>query len=254
MTARSPRPSLTRRLLARRRCVTLIIFTLTTAGSMTVLAARVALAADQPSPPQEDREQQARRLYAEGEAAFKAGQYAIALKAFEAGYAASPRSGFLLNMAHTERKLGELRKARALYKKFLLVDPTSRVRGEVTGVINELDSALADEDQAPGGKTAAEEEPAQKSAPTVLPKNGVTIVPPPAAPPTPADAPMLTTSREPSSPPDASAKGSPFYRRPWFWIAVGVAVAAGAGAALYASQRPGADPFHSSGSLGAIGP
>ena len=225
---------------------------------MKLLTARVAVAADQPSPPQEDREQQARRLYAEGEAAFKAGQYANALKAFEAGYAASPRPGFLLNMAHTERKLGELRKARALYKKFLLVDPTSRVRGEVTGVINELDSALADEDpaqdHAPGGKAAADGEPAQKTAPTVPPKNEVTTVLPAAAPPAPTDAPMLTTSRDPSSPTDASAKGSPFYRRPWFWIAVGVAVAAGAGAALYASQRPGSDPFHSSGSLGAIGP
>ena len=106
------------------------------------------LAAEGSDTATEDSEQAARRHFAEGDAAFKAGHYDDALKEFEAGYAVSRRPGFLLNMAHTQRKLGHLREARSLYKKYLLVDANSKLRDEVRSVIAELDSALADEDQA----------------------------------------------------------------------------------------------------------
>jgi len=115
------------------------------AAVMGPSATMAAAAADTAT---EEGEQAARRHFAEGDAAYKAGHYEQALKEFEAGYAISRRPGFLLNMGHTERKLGHLREARALYKKYLLVDTTSKLRDEVRSLIGELDSALADEDLA----------------------------------------------------------------------------------------------------------
>ena len=231
---------------ARLSRLGLLLLALSTSVATSVAHPGSAAAAD-PSP-SEDREQRARRLYTEGEAAFNAGRYDAALKAFEDGYAATPRPGFLLNMAHTERKLGELRKARALYKKYLLVDPTSRLRDEVRAVIGELDSALADEEQAESRNAAAPASPA-----AVPPRTATTAAPPAAPPPAPA-APVLIATTPASSPADSADQASPFYRRTWFWVAVGVVVVAGAAGGIYAAQRSGGDPYHPTGSLGAIGP
>ena len=255
MTLQMPCSSAIRR-GARQRApgLAVVMLALFTSVSVVVARPRSAVAADQSSP-SENREQLARRLYAEGEADFKAGQYDAALKAFEGGYAASPRPGFVLNMAHTERKLGDLRKARSLYKKYLLVDPTSRLRDEVRAVIAELDSALADEDLAERRATeatGAHESPPDSDAPArTAPPIALPSAPPPAPPTT---GPVLIATRPPSSPVDSADQESPFYRRAWFWVVVGVVVAAGAGGAIYATQRSGADPFHPSGSLGALGP
>jgi tetratricopeptide (TPR) repeat protein len=205
---------------------------------------RTVRAADAPSPATEDHEQQARRHYVDGEAAFKAGQYQRAMSEFEAGYAAAPRPGFLLNMAHTARKLGDLRKSRSLYKKYLLMDPTSKVREDVQAVIAELDSALADEDAAAPNRSAAREpaptRPAQ-AEPVVLPR----------ATPPPDETPALVAS---APAPEERESASPFYRRPWFWVTVGVVAVAGGAVAIYAAQRSSGDPFHPNGSLGSLGP
>src|SRR5581483_2640659 len=106
------------------------------------------MAADGTEAAADEGEQTARRHFAQGDAAYKAGRYDDALKEFEAGYAISQRPGFLVNMGHSEHKLGHLREARALYKKYLLVDANSKLRDEVRALIRELDSALADEDRA----------------------------------------------------------------------------------------------------------
>src|SRR5215470_9856640 len=71
---------------------------------------------------------QARDHFRAGEAAFKVGDFERARSEFEAGYALVPRPGFLLNMAHAERRLGRLRNARSLYKRYLLADPESKQR------------------------------------------------------------------------------------------------------------------------------
>ena len=67
--------------------------------------------------------QRARRHFLAGKRAFEAKRYAVALKEFEAGYAIDPRPGFLLNMGHAARRMGELRRARDYYLKFLESDP-----------------------------------------------------------------------------------------------------------------------------------
>jgi tetratricopeptide (TPR) repeat protein len=225
------------------------------AVTMLLSSPRVALAADPAAPPQENREQLARRHFAEGDAAFKAGRYEAAMTEFEAGYAASPRPGFLLNMAHTARKLGDLRRARSLYKKYLLMDPTSKLRSDVLGVIGELDSALADEDRAESNRKLAadKERPREPAAPETLAEQPP-LPPPPRAPPPAAEAPSLVGERARAPTSDDTDTTSPFYRSTWFWVTVGVVAAAGAGVAIYATQRSGGDPYHPSGSLGALGP
>src|SRR4051812_37399458 len=91
----------------------------------------VAQDGDPPAAAHSDAEREARAHYAQGQAAFNAGRYDQAVAEFEAGFAALPRPGFLLNIGHSERRRGNLRKARAAYKKFLLVEPTTKLRDDV---------------------------------------------------------------------------------------------------------------------------
>jgi tetratricopeptide (TPR) repeat protein len=201
--------------------------------------ARLAAAAE-PS----EAEQKARAHYAQGEAAFHAGRYEEAAAEFEAGFAAMPRPGFLLNIGHSQRRLGNLRKARAAYKKFLLVDPGSKMRPEVESLIAELDSAIADEDHGEHAAAAATTPPAQPpprlDAPSVTATgtaSGAALVPGPVG--------LASIDRAPGP--------APLYKRPWFWAAVG-AVAVGAAAGVYFWQRSPDDGFRAMGSLGAVKP
>jgi tetratricopeptide (TPR) repeat protein len=229
------------------------------AGLVRPSAAMAAGGADATT---EEGEQAARRHFAQGDAAYKAGRYDEALKEFEAGYAISRRPGFLLNMAHTERKLGHLRESRSLYKKYLLVDGNSKLRDEVHALIGELDSALADEDQAErdrksrdatGAAPADDAAPALAgaSAPPAVSSRAATGVP--KAPRPAADQPVLLQQGAGQAAVERESSSPPFYRRGWFWVAVGAVVLAGAGAAVYLSRRSPTDPFHDSGTLGSLG-
>jgi tetratricopeptide (TPR) repeat protein len=187
-----------------------------------------------------DAEQKAREHYAQGEAAFKAGQYDQALAEFEAGFATLPRPKFLLNIGHTERKRGQLFKARAAYKKYLLMEPDSKFSDNVTAVIAELDSAIADDSRAEAARTPA---------PVAVPILKGASAPRAAETATPM---LALESPGPVASPDG-AGSPPIYRRPWFWVAVG-AVVVGAGGGIYLWQRPGSDGFQVSGSLGSLRP
>ena len=225
------------------------------AGLVGPSATMAAAAADTAT---EDGEQAARHHFADGDAAYKAGRYAEALKEFEAGYAISRRPGFLLNMGHTERKLGHLREARALYKKYLLVDTTSKLRDEVRSLIGELDSALADEDLAERdrksrdatGADVAATPPVASAPPAVSPPVATAV---PKAPRPDSDQPVLLQQGAGPATPEPEPASTPFYRRGWFWVAVGAVALTGAGAAIYLSRRPGTDPFHDTGTLGSLG-
>jgi tetratricopeptide (TPR) repeat protein len=212
--------------------------------------------ADQPSA--DDGEspavRQAREHYKTGEAAFKVGDFERARSEFEAGYALVPRPGFLLNMAHSERRLGRLRNARALYKRYLEVDPESKQRDEVLGLIGKLDSAIADEERASGDARAASE-PAPSPPPAPPPVPATALAPPAAAAATSsADqdrGPKITISAPAPEQHEPSTAHRPLYRRWWFWGAV-TAVAAAAGAGAYFATR-GGPTFHNDGSLGRLG-
>jgi tetratricopeptide (TPR) repeat protein len=198
-------------------------------------ASPLARAEDGPSPEQGEAERKARDLYAQGEAAFKAGRYDEALTEFEAGFAAVPRAGFVLNIGHVYRKTGKLWNARSAYKKYLLMEPDSKFRDNVLAVIAEIDSALAEEERA--------------EVPVESPARSIALAPPPTAP-APA---LLAVSPTIQARGRDGARPAPLYRRAWFWVAVG-AVVVGAGAGIYLWRRPAEVGYQSSGSLGALGP
>jgi tetratricopeptide (TPR) repeat protein len=205
------------------------------------LVSRPAHAADPPE------EIVAREHYDKGQAAFQAGRYAEASREFEAGYELSRRPAFLLNMAHAERRQGELRKARERYRRYLLVDPESNVRGAVESVLEEIERALAAEVAEPA--TAPAPAPSQPAATEPAP-----VVPPPlqlAPPAALRDAPPSLLGGADTAPVTPGTKDRPVYRRWWFWATAG-AVAAATVLTGLALRRGGAS-YARQGSLGTLG-
>src|SRR5690348_649183 len=86
-----------------------------------------------------------RRQYKRGEELLQLGDYRAAAEAFEAGYAAAPRAGFLLNIGNCHRKLGELAQARDYYRRFLDAAPKDHPsRTEVLGYLRQIQEIEAD--------------------------------------------------------------------------------------------------------------
>lgn len=197
-----------------------------------------ALAADA------DDVQRAREHHKAGDQAFKDGRYLDAYKEWEAGYALSPRPLFLVNMAHAERRRGELKNARTLYRKFLLMEPQSGLRAEVESVLAEIDAALAEAPEAtppPAPETPVVTPPAAEPAPA--PPPNLLGSPPDLAAGAP---PIVSTSLPPEQPPPSP----PLYKRWWFWTGVGVVAVAAGGASFFLLRGPG---YTKSGSLGTVG-
>jgi tetratricopeptide (TPR) repeat protein len=181
----------------------------------------------------------ARELYQRGEEAFKAERFDEAFRHWQEGYQLSERPLFLLNMAQAQRRRGDLRSARSLYRRYLLVEPETKLRGDVEAILKEIDSSLADEDKAskPPEPPAAEAPPAFEPPPAAPPAPS-----PPPPPPEPAPSPTTLITTVPDQP------ARPIYKRWWFWTAAGAAVAAGVAGALFLHR----DPYVKSGSLGII--
>ncbi len=180
----------------------------------------------------EDEIRRSREHYKKGEEAFAAGHFEEAYSQFESGYGLVPRPLFLLNMAHSERRRGQLTRARALYKRYLLVEPQSKFRAEVESVISEIDAALA----ADAAAKAASRPP--------LP---VTTLPA-AARPVAAAPVALDLATAPVGSRGAAA-GGPIYRRWWFWAAGGAVAAAVVAGALLSRG----DGYQKAGTLGTLG-
>jgi tetratricopeptide (TPR) repeat protein len=181
-------------------------------------------------------EREARHAFAAGEGYFRAGQYASALAEYQAGYAASPLPGFLINIAQCQRRLGDLPKARATYQKFLLVAPDSPLVPEVRSLIAELDKLIADLGE---GEAAAED-----SSESPPPKPDLAPPPPEEAPAMPAPAVIV------AAPAPAPATRSSSHGRWWLWGAIGAAVVGGTVAAFALSSAP-STTVHD-GSLGTL--
>jgi tetratricopeptide (TPR) repeat protein len=103
-----------------------------------------------------------RRHFEAGEVLFRRGEYLAALEQYQEGYRLTRLPGFLINMAHCYRLSGDARKARATYRKYLVVEPASPHKAEVEGLIRSLDRLVSDED----GATRAAEEPRKPKTPS----------------------------------------------------------------------------------------
>jgi tetratricopeptide (TPR) repeat protein len=127
-------------------------------------AAAAPVAAPEEGTP--ETKEEARQIYQAAEAHFQRGSFPEALSEYEAGYKLTRLPGFLINIAQCHRLMGELKKARAFYRKYLLVMPVSPRRQEVEEMILALDKAIAEGAAAPTGTAAAPPaKPEKPSAP-----------------------------------------------------------------------------------------
>src|SRR4051812_5974092 len=131
---------------------------------------------------------EARDHFRRGKEAYSAQRFEDAYREFEAGYRLSSRPLFLFNMGHARRRAGALGEARALFRRFLELQPDSPRRAEVEAILRELE--------------------------------------PPPPPPPPAPPPPAITLSLPASPPPPSvvtvlphppAESPPSPRRWWLW-------------------------------------
>jgi hypothetical protein len=218
------------------------------ASLFVVLVVLIAGLGDRPARAAEEPEAQARRHFARGKQLYDERKYREAAEEFEAGYAVAAKPGFLLNIGHSYRRAGELRKAKRYYEMFLDKDPTSPQRAEVRVYVKTIDDALADQQGGP----AAVGEPAVRSlapvAASAAPAAASAAPPPPA--PAPADGSprvLVEVCRDKEPAPSAPA-ASP--RWPWLVSGAAVVVAGAiATAVVLMSHSAKNDPC---GSLGCL--
>lgn len=190
-------------------------------------------------------EREARRHFDDAEVDYRGGRYAEAVAKYQAGYAAMPLPGFLVNIAQCQRRLGDLKTARATYREFVLVAPDSRLVPEVEKLIHQLDGLIAD--LASGGDGAAAAQLGTGTGADVHASD------PNAPPPLALAAPGPSTNEAAlvASPAPIAAVTPRSHRRWWIWGGVAAAaVAAGviAGLALSSSGTTTV----SSGTLGTL--
>jgi tetratricopeptide (TPR) repeat protein len=215
------------------------------AASALAVAWMVGLAPSQAWAAPSAAEREARNRFDEGEAQYHSGHYAEALAKYQAGYDADPLPGFLINIAQCQRRLGDLKTARATYRKFVLVAPDSRLVPEVETLIKQLDDLIAD--LPPGGSVAAPaaaegggdaEADVHARDPSAQP---LSLAAPAPAPETP----LLAAPA-----PDASAPQRP-HARWWLWGGVAVAAIAGGVVTAVALSSPGTTTVRA-GSIGTL--
>lgn len=162
------------------------------------------------SQPSGDALQRAKNHYMAGNALFKLGNYTDAVREFAAGYSLVPKPYFLYNLGQCYRKLGDLRKAREMYAKFVdQIPETDPDRDGAKRIVVELDEQIA-------------KLPPEKA-------------PPPTVTPTPTPTPNSNPELVVSTPPPKKS----FIKRHWWIIPVSVVVVGAAvGVGVYFGTRP----------------
>ena len=204
---------------------------------------------------------EARRHYEEGTKAFNLGEFPRAIAEFKAAYNAKDDPSLLYNIAQSFRLEGDATQAIFFYRSFLRNMPATPNRREVEGRIRTLEKQLEDqkkeeqqrkESAAPLPLTpmpavtpppvpapVAEPPPATATVPAAppAPEAAPVVQPLPAAPapvqPAPVT-PAVDLTGAPAEP--APAQGKPFYKKWWFWTAVGVVAVIGVGAGIAAAR------------------
>ena len=209
-------------------------------GFSAIAAPAPARAADKKGDPR--AEARARDHIQKGAAALRAGHYDEAMTEFEAGYAAVPLPGFILNMGHVQRQAGNREKARDYYRRFLELDPKSSQRAEVEKIIAEIDTVQPGKTSGPSPPRAAPPPRTNLALPAAQEDTeepeGLKALP---------SKPVVTSSPAPAP---APTDDQPFYTRWWFWGAVGAVVAAGVVTFLLVGHG---NDYTTSGTWGTLG-
>jgi len=211
--------------------------------------------------PSDAAARESRRHFQAAETHFKAGAFDAALAEYQAGYDAKPLPGFLINIAQCQRRLGDLKTARATYQKFVMVAPDSPLVPQAKAMVDELDKLLADLSNAPASANASasgnagtnsntntEGDDAQKQKPADVEPAATTPVLTAVVAAEPAgatSAPVLVGS-------PANAEKAPASKgtRWWLWGTLGAVVVGGAVTAVVLSTG-GTTTVHD-GSLGTL--
>lgn len=185
------------------------------------LTARVA-------PAHAENEAEGRRQYHRGETLIATEKYREAIEAFQAGYQATPRVGFLLNIANCYRKLGDLPNSQTYYWRFIDSAPKDHpARRDVLAYLRTIQQIASDgvdvDDRAAAGPSPAADSRTTERQRAPLP----TIVAP-----EPVAATAGLDLRATAGQPAPAAATRPIYTRWWFWTGVGV-LAATAGASSW---------------------
>jgi tetratricopeptide (TPR) repeat protein len=152
----------------------------------------------------------ARTHFEAGRALYILGNYSDAIREFAAGYQLAPRPQFLLNLGQSHRKLGDLTKARDMFRRFLAeAPPDDPDRAAAKQVLDDVEREIA-------ARPVAPPPPPVVPAPVVAP----------AAPPAVA----VSVTAEP--------RRRPFIARHWWIIPTTAVVAAGLGVGIYFAVRP----------------
>jgi tetratricopeptide (TPR) repeat protein len=198
-----------------------------------------------PDKPAAETDRRAHRLFEQAEAHFKEGLFAEALGEYQAGYDAVALPGFLINIAQCQRRLGDLTRARATYRQFIMVAPDSPFVPQVRALIVDLDKLLEDlegsRDSAKNGVTRTGEDGAEPHPDA--PRKGLPVLRSDGSP-----APATSLLAGPATPPPPTPRKT---TRWWWASAIGVAALA-AGTATYFALRPGETTTIHDGSLGTL--
>lgn len=163
-------------------------------------------AAGNPLPPDDGclREAICREHYDKAYALYEKGRYEAALPEFQAAYQLRQMPWLLINIGRTLHRLGRLEEAITYYERYQRAAPngdpeTSRKVQEYITQARVLLEVKTTTSSGPGG----------------------TPTPPPILSPTPSDLPAQAENDPVKNPPAPAGPEKPFYKKWWFWAAVG---------------------------------
>lgn len=130
------------------------------------LVVAIALAAPRNASAGDVEDAVAKMHFEAGRRFYQDGKYHEAAAEFTAGYELTHRSAFLLNLAQTHRRLGDVEKARSLYRTFLVAEPSSPLVPRVQRLLDQLD-----------GKDAQAAPPPEVDAPMPSPVPSLATLP-----------------------------------------------------------------------------
>lgn len=171
--------------------------------------------------------------------AFAAGRYDEALNRFAKLYAQTLHPVYLRNIGRCHQKMREPQKAIDAFRDYLAKGKNipAEERAEIEGYIKEMEALTEQQRQQQEQERDKDRERAARLA--AAQNSGATTAVPGLVPPT-QESPVINVVSDvpgaPPSPASAGGDGVPFYKKWWFWTAVGV-VAAGTGATVFLLTR-----------------
>jgi len=183
---------------------------------------------------------QARVHFEKGRTFFQVDEYRKAIDEFKAAHVERPDPAFLYNIAECYRHLGETKDALTYYRRFLTVAaPGDRTRPAVEKRIAELQAKAkakpATEQILAPATSVAPGSPVSEAAASDSAVMAGSL--PRATAPEPDPATLLAKPAPEPGPGDVG-EGKPFYKRGWFFAALGVVLIGGAVGVWAATRNP----------------